>query len=100
MAQIHLYIAPMASFWRSVSWPPRQIFFLGTIEAIFNTISSGWGKVLTFFSNKFGEVVTNPNNNVQYAHNHKFEQFLYMQQGFTHTSFGVGTIQPLLINFT
>ena len=61
------------------------------------TIPSGWRKVLTLLPNEFGEVVTNPKYKVQYAHNHKFEPFLYMQEGFTHTFFGVGTIQPLLI---
>ena len=74
-------------------------FGLGTIEAILNTIPSGRWNVLTLLPNQFGELVTNPNDKVQYAHNHKFERFLYMQQGFTHTSFGVGTNQPLLIKF-
>ena len=72
---------------------------LGTIEAILNTIPIRWRKVLTLLPNEFGEVVTNRRNKVHYADNHKFEPFLYMQQGFTHTSFGVGTIQPLLITF-
>ena len=72
-------------------------FGLGTIEAILNTIPSGWRKILTLLPNEIGDVVTNPNNKVQYAHNHRLEPFLYMQQGFTHTSFGVGTIQPHLI---
>ena len=72
---------------------------LGTFEAILNTIPSGWRKVLTLLPNEFGEVVTNPNNKVQYVHNHKFEPFLYMQQWFTHIFFGVGTIQPLLTKF-
>ena len=74
-------------------------FGLGTIEAILNTIPSGRRKVLPLLPNEFGEVVANPKNKVQYAHNHKFEPFLYMQQGFTHTSFGGGTIQPLLMKF-
>ena len=72
-------------------------FDLGTIDAMLNTITSGWWKVLTLLPKTFGEIVTNPNNKVQYAHNHKFELFLYMQKGFTHTSFGVGIIQPLVI---
>ena len=74
-------------------------FGLGTIEAVLNTIPSGQQNVLSVLPTKFDEVVTNPNNKVQYAHNHQFEPFLYMQQGFTHTSFGVGTIQPLLTKF-
>ena len=74
-------------------------FSLGTIEAILNTIPSGRRKVLALLPNEFGELVTNPKNKMQYAHNHKFEPFLYMQQGFTHTSFGGGTIQPLLMKF-
>ena len=77
--------------------PLETNFCFGTIEAILNTIPSGWQKVLALLPNECGEVVTNPNNKVQYAHNHKFELFLYMQQGFAHTSFGVGTIQTLLI---
>ena len=74
-------------------------FGLGTIEVILNAISSGRWKVLALPPNEFGEIFTSPNNKMQYAHNHKFEPFLYMQQGFTHTSFGGGTIQPLLMKF-
>ena len=74
-------------------------FGLGTIEAILNTIPGGWRKVLALLHNEFGEVVSNPNDKVQYAHNHKFEPFLYKQKGLTHTSFGVGTIQTPLIIF-
>ena len=74
-------------------------FGLGTIEAILNTIPSGRRKVLALLPNEFGEVVSNPNNKVQYAHNHKLEPFLYMQQGFTHTSFCGGTIEPLVMKF-
>ena len=44
-------------------------FGLGTIEAILNTIPSGRRKVLALLPNEFGQVVTNPNNKVQYAHN-------------------------------
>ena len=74
-------------------------FGVGTIQAIWDTIPNGRLKVLTLPPNKFGEVVTNPINKVQYAHNPKFKTFLCMLQGFTHTSFGVGTVQPLLIKF-
>ena len=72
-------------------------FGLGTIEAILNMIPTGPWEVLTLLHTKLGELVTNPNNKVQYAHNNKFDPFLYMHQGFTHTSFGIATIQPLLI---
>ena len=72
-------------------------FGLGTIGAILTTIPSGRWKVLAPLPNKFGEVPTNPNNKVQHAHNDKFETFLSRQQGFTHTSFGVGTYKVYII---
>ena len=48
---------------------PETKFCLDIIEGILNTIPSGPGKLLAILPNKLGDVVTNPNNKVQYAHN-------------------------------